>query len=153
MASMDFADKSFDLIWAEGSVFIMGFENAVKSWKRLLRPKGYMVASDLVWFKEDPPDEIKDFFVKIGAQMEYYKDIYSIIESAGYKLVDYFPLPDRSWWTDFYTPLEKAVTEMKIKYKGSNDVQPIFDMLQLQMDMHKKYCKYYGYGFYVMQVK
>jgi hypothetical protein len=112
-----------------------------------------MVVSDLVWFKENPPDEIKDFFVKIGARMEHYKHIYSIIESAGYKLVDYFPLPDKSWWTDFYTPMEKVIAEMKVKHKGINDVQPTFDMLQLQMDMHKKYCKYYGYGFYVMQVK
>lgn len=61
MASMDFVDKSYDLIWSEGSVFIMGFENALKSWKRLLRPRGYMVASELVWFKEDAPKEIKDF--------------------------------------------------------------------------------------------
>ena len=153
MASMDFADKSYDLIWSEGSVFIMGFENALKSWKRLLRPRGYMVVSELVWFKEDAPREIKDFFVRAGAQIEHYKHIYSIIESAGYKLVDYFPLPDRSWWTDYYTPMEKVIAEMKIKYKGHNDVQPTFDMLQLEIDMHKKYCKCYGYGFYIMQVK
>ncbi len=62
MASMDFVDKSFDLIWSEGSVFIMGFENALKSWRRLLRPGGYMAVSELVWFKEDAPKEIKDFF-------------------------------------------------------------------------------------------
>ncbi len=153
MASMEFADKSFDLVWSEGSSFIMGLENALKSWKRLLRPRGYMVISDLVWFKEDPPKEIKDFFVRIGAQMEHYKHIYSIIESAGYKLVYYFPLPDRSWWTNYYIPMEKVIAEMKIKYKGNNDVQPTFDMLQLEKDMYKKYSKYYGYGFYIMQVK
>ena len=34
MTSMDFVDKSFDLIWCEGAVFIMGFEDALKSWKR-----------------------------------------------------------------------------------------------------------------------
>lgn len=153
MASLDFADKSFDLIWSEGAVFIIGFENALKSWKRLLRPKGYMVISDLVWFSEDAPKEIKDFFAGISATVKYYKYFYPIISSAGYKIIDYFPLPDKSWWTDYYTPMEKVITEMKIKYKGNNDAQPIIDMLQLEMDMHKKYCKYYGYGFYVMQVK
>ncbi len=153
MAQMDFADKSYDLIWSEGSVFIMGFENALKSWKRLLRPRGYMVVSDLVWFKEDAPKEIKDFFAKEYPPMKHYKDIYPIIKSAGYKIIDYFPLPDRSWWTDYYTPMEKVIAEMKNKYKGNNDVQPTFDMLQLEMDMHKKYCEYYGYGFYIMQVK
>lgn len=112
-----------------------------------------MVASDLVWFKEDAPKEIKDFFARLGAQIEYYKHICSIIESAGYKLVDYFPLPDKSWWTDYYTPMEKVIAEMKIKYKGNNDVRPTFNMLQLEMDMHKKYCRYYDYGFYIMQMK
>ena len=153
MASMDFVDKSFDLIWSEGSVFIMGFENALKSWRRLLRPGGYMAVSELVWFKEDAPKEIKDFFAKEYPPMKHYKHIYHIIESAGYKMVDYFPLPDRSWWTDYYTPTEKVIAEMKVKYKGNNDAQPTFDALQREMDMHKKYRKYYGYGFYIMQLK
>ena len=78
MTSMDFADESFDLIWSEGSVFIMGFENALKSWKRLLRPKGYIVISELVWFEEEAPKEIKEFFAGVYPPMKYYNIFYLI---------------------------------------------------------------------------
>jgi SAM-dependent methyltransferase len=151
MAAMDFKDGSFDLIWSEGAVFIMGFAQAFKSWKRLLRPNGYIVVSDLVWFKPDAPQEVKDFFAGVDPNIKYYKDIYPLIESAGYKLIDYFPLPDESWWTDFYTPLGKVLAEKKIKYRGDKAAQAIIDPLQLEMEMHKKYRAYYGYGFYIMQ--
>ena len=38
--SMDFPDESFDIIWAEGSVFVMGFENSIKKWRRFLKRRG-----------------------------------------------------------------------------------------------------------------
>jgi SAM-dependent methyltransferase len=151
MAAMDFKDGSFDLIWSEGAVFIIGFEQALKSWKRLLRPNGYLVVSDLVWFNTDAPQEVKDFFTRLDPNIKYYKDIYPLIDSAGYKLVDYFPLPDESWLRYYYTPLEKVLAEKKIKYRGDPAAQAIIEPLQLEMEMYKKYRAYYGYGFYIMQ--
>ena len=56
-ASMDnlpFGEESFDIIWAEGCSFIMGFENAVRYWKKFLKRGGYMMISDLFWFTESP---------------------------------------------------------------------------------------------------
>jgi hypothetical protein len=40
---------------------------------------------------------------------------------------------------------------MRLKYRDNKDAQRIFDSFQLEMDMHKKYSPYYGYGFYIMQ--
>jgi len=34
--NMDFPDESFDIIWAEGSTFIIGFERALREWRRLI---------------------------------------------------------------------------------------------------------------------
>ena len=150
MASMNFADGTFDLIWSEGAANIMGFEKALYAWKPLLRPEGYMVISELVWFKEDAPQEIRDYFAEAYPDMKYYEHHYLTIESAGYKMVDYFPVPDKSWWTDYYTPAEKKIAEMRLKYKDNRDAQAIFDSFQLEMEMHRKYSPYYGYSFYIM---
>jgi ubiquinone/menaquinone biosynthesis C-methylase UbiE len=152
MASMDFDDESFDLIWSEGAANLMGVENALKKWKPLLRPNGYLVISELVWFKERVPKEIEDFFKEHYPDMRYYKDIYPMAQQAAYDVVGYFPLPDESWWTDYYTPAEKKIAEMRQKYTDS-DAQEIFDVFQLEMDMHRKYAEYYGYGFYIMKKK
>jgi SAM-dependent methyltransferase len=151
MTSMGFKENRFDLIWSEGAVFIMGVRKALRAWKPLLRPKGYIAFSELVWFKEEAPQEIKNYFTRVYPDIKYYKEHYPIIESTGYKLVDYFALPDKSWWTDYYTPLRRKITEMNREYKDNQDAQALFGSLHLEMEMHKKYSAYYGYGFYVMQ--
>ncbi|MFH2068997.1 MAG: class I SAM-dependent methyltransferase [Candidatus Omnitrophota bacterium] len=153
MNSMNFMEESFDVIWSEGAVYIMGFENALKSWKRLLRSKGYLIISELVWFKKEVPQRIRDYFSREYPDMKYYKCIYPIVESAGYKMIGYFPLPAKSWWTDYYTPAEKKITEMERKYWDDKKAQALFDSFRLEMEMHKKYSEYYGYGFYAMRKK
>lgn len=151
MAVMSFRAQSYDLIWSEGAAYCMGFANALKSWKALLKPRGHLVASELVWFKRETPQEIKDFFTGAYPDMKYYEDICPIIESTGYEMINYFPLPDKSWWTDYYTPAEKKLAEMRSEYPSNKDAQSIFDSFQLEIDMHRKYSEYYGYGFYIMR--
>jgi ubiquinone/menaquinone biosynthesis C-methylase UbiE len=151
MNSMSFPKGSFDVIWCEGAVFAIGFENAPKAWRHLLRPQGYLAVSELVWFKKRATKEVKDFFARVYPDMKYYEHIFPIIESAGYKMIDYFPLPAKSWWTDYYTPVERKLVAMKRKYKGNKDAQAIFDSFRLEIDMHRKYSDYYGYDFYIMQ--
>ena len=151
MASMNFEDESFDLIWSEGAANIMGFENALKSWKRLLRCRGYMAVSELVWFKEEAPQEIRYYFAKVYPDMRYHEHILPIVESAGYKVIDYFPLPSESWWTHYYTPAEKKLAEMRCEYQTNEDVQALLDSFQLEIDMHRKYSDYYGYAFYILR--
>ena len=151
MAAMNFRAESYDVIWSEGAANIMGFSNALKSWKALLKPKGYLVVSELVWFKKETPQEIKDYFAGAYPDMKYYQDIHTIIRSAGYGMIDYFPLPSKSWWTDYYTPAEKKLAEMRREYQSKKDAQSIFDSFQLEIDMYRKYSEYYGYGFYIMR--
>jgi SAM-dependent methyltransferase len=151
MAAMSFRVGSYDVIWSEGAANIMGFAVALKSWKALIRPKGYLVVSELVWFETETPQEIKDYFAEAYPDMKYHKDIYSIVESAGYEMIGYFPLPSKSWWTDYYAPAEKKLAEMRCKYQANKDTQSIFDSFQLEIDMRRKYSEYYGYGFYIMR--
>jgi len=151
MASMNFAEGSFALIWSEGAANIMGFEKALNAWRPLLRPNGYMVISEMVWFKEEAPQEIRDYFAKEYPDMKYYEHNFPIVESSGYKMIDYFPLPSEAWWKNYYTPSEKKLVEMRRKYRNNKDAQASFDSFQLEIDMYRKYSEYYGYGFYIMQ--
>ena len=151
MGVIGYPKESFDLIWSEGAAYSIGFDNALKTWRQLLRPRGYLVVSELVWFKKRAPKEVKDFFAREYPDIKYYKDIYAVIESSRYKMIDYFPLPGQSWWTHYYTPMEKKLVAMRRKYKNNKNAQAIFDSFQLEIDMHRKYSDYYGYGFYIMQ--
>jgi ubiquinone/menaquinone biosynthesis C-methylase UbiE len=37
MFTLDFKDQSFDVIWAEGAIYIIGFKKGIKSWKPFFR--------------------------------------------------------------------------------------------------------------------
>jgi SAM-dependent methyltransferase len=48
-ASMDnlpFEPGQFDLIWSEGAIFIMGFEQGLTAWRQLVKRGGCLVVSD-----------------------------------------------------------------------------------------------------------
>jgi ubiquinone/menaquinone biosynthesis C-methylase UbiE len=38
-ANLKFASESFDLIWSEGAIFVIGFEKGLREWRRLLTKK------------------------------------------------------------------------------------------------------------------
>jgi SAM-dependent methyltransferase len=151
MGAMSFAEGSFDLIWSEGSAYNIGFENALNSWKVFLRPGGYLVASELVWFTKQAPPEITDYFGAQYPEMKHYEDIVAMIRSAGYELTDYFPLPSKAWWTDYYTPAQKTIANLRQKYPGDPEAKSILDSFELEMEMHRRYSEYYGYGFYLIR--
>lgn len=155
MNSMDFPKESFDVIWCEGAIFIIGFEKGLRAWKPLLRPQGYLVVSELIWLTKEPPQEIRDFFQGLYPDMKFsiffHQDIFPMIESAGYRMIDYFQLPHESWWTHFYTPAEKNLPDIRRRYQDNTDAQAFYDAFQMEMDMHRKYSRYYGYGFYIMK--
>ena len=43
---IDFPNETFDIIWAEGSIHIVGFEKALKELRHLLRQNGFFVVHD-----------------------------------------------------------------------------------------------------------
>ena len=127
---IDFPDESFDIIWAEGSISIIGFEKGLKEWKRLLKPDGFLVVHD----------DIKRMSKKLEK-----------IPSCGYKLVDYFTLPKEAWWIEYYRPLEIRIKELRKKYSKDPEALKILEKFQNEIDMVKKNPKDYGSVFYIMQ--
>ena len=41
MFDLQFQKESFDIIWAEGSIYIIGFKRGLREWRRLLKPYGF----------------------------------------------------------------------------------------------------------------
>ncbi|MGO4617551.1 class I SAM-dependent methyltransferase [Nocardia sp. 2YAB30] len=47
MDQLPFPDHSFDMIWAEGAVYNIGFDIALRAWRRLLIPDGVLVVTEI----------------------------------------------------------------------------------------------------------
>ncbi len=152
MSEMDFAPHSFDIIWSEGAIYIMGFEKGLQFCKQSLKPGGFIAVTELTWLKGNPPEELRSYWERVYPAMKSGPEHIAIIEEAGYTLVDHFALPDSCWW-DYYRPLEERIGQMRRKYAGAEEVLDFLDESQAEIDVYRQYSDCYGYVFYLMYVK
>jgi len=130
LLDIDFPDKSFDIIWAEGSIWIIGFEKGLKEWRRLLKPSGFLVVHDTIKNMSNKLKKIPD---------------------CGFKLVNHFQLPEDAWWTEYCKPLEIRIKELRIKYKNDPEALKILKKHHREIDMVKRNPKEHSSAFYIMQ--
>jgi SAM-dependent methyltransferase len=151
MFAMDFENESFDIIWSEGSIFVIGFERGIREWKRFLRPTGFVVAHDMVWLRPDPPHEIRDYWEKIYPGISEVTTIIKRVGDRDYKLIGHFTLPEDVWWKEYYRPLEKRIQKLRKKYAGSSCACAVLDKEQHHVELYKKYSTWYGSAYFIMQ--
>lgn len=155
-ASMDnlpFKEKSFDIIWAEGSAFIIGVSSALRYWKKFLKTEGFLVFSECTWFTDFPSKECREFFDTACPDMPGESDIEEMIRSAGFTLIKTFRLPDEGWWNHYYSPLTARIALLKEKYASNHDALEIIQGMEKEMEIHRKYSKEYGYSFFIIKNK
>jgi len=151
MLDIKYPKDYFDIIWAEGSIFVIGFENGLIEWKKYIKPNGYLAVHEMAWLKNNPPKEIEDYFKKVYPQITTIENNLKIIKKCNYKLLGYFPLPDDAWWELYYNPLEKRINKLKLKYKNNREALDYLNEEQKEIDLYRKYNMWYGSVFFVMQ--
>ncbi|MBN2066180.1 MAG: class I SAM-dependent methyltransferase [Candidatus Thermoplasmatota archaeon] len=151
MDNIQFPEASFDILWAEGSIFIMGFEQGLREWKKFLKPKGCLAVHEMAWIKENPPQEIREYWERVYPQIATIETNLRIIEQCGYRSIGTFPLPEDAWWELYYTPLENRLKDLRIKFKDNSKAMEMIEESQLEINMFRKYNAWYGSVFYVMQ--
>jgi ubiquinone/menaquinone biosynthesis C-methylase UbiE len=151
-ASMDdlpFPAESFDLIWAEGSAFVMGFREALSYWRRFLKPKAFLSLSELVWFTRTPTEECRQYFAEKYPPMLHEEDARKMIGDTGYLVLDTLRLPDAAWWNDYYIPLSRRVGVLKKQYPGDQEVQDLLASFDEEITMFRTHSREYGYSFFI----
>ncbi len=151
MNELDFDSSSLDLIWAEGSIYIIGFEKGLEKVFPLLKSGGYAVFSDMNYRKANPPKEVVDLFLEECPNMMAVKQNIQMIHQSDYELVDYFLLEQNAHWEPYYKPLEKRLVVFRGKYEGEEKAMELIESIQHEIDLYKKYSDYYGYTFYIMR--
>ncbi|WP_084774171.1 class I SAM-dependent methyltransferase [Nonomuraea candida] len=106
MADMPFPDESFDLIWAEGSIYHLGFDLALRSWRRLLAPGGAMVVTECERATGSPSAAARAFWER-NYRLRTRDENVAAARAAGYAVVAVHPLPDDDWFEEYYTPLSE----------------------------------------------
>lgn len=75
MTKLQIQEESADLIWSEGAIYNIGFKKGLHKWRRFLKRGGYIAVSEAIWFTEQRPKEVEDFW-----------KVYSEIDTMGNKI-------------------------------------------------------------------
>lgn len=151
MARPGLLPGSLDLVWSEGALYNVGIANALRICHELLRPGGYLAFTDAVWRKEDPPPEVKASFEFDYPTMGRVPDVLAAIAGTGFLLAGHFTLPDEAWWTDFYTPMEDRIEELRGKHAGDAEALGILAQLAQEPEMHRRHSDCYAYEFFIVR--
>ena len=128
--NIKFPSETFDIIWAEGALAPIGFEEALKQWKKFIKPEGFMVLHD----------DIKDKTKKM-----------ELIPKQVFELIDYFQLPDDAWWINYYGPLEKQIEKVLTINKNHPQVLKAIKSYQDEVMACKKKPEDFRSIFYVLK--
>jgi SAM-dependent methyltransferase len=152
MTAMDFAEASFDLIWAEASIHAVGFERALQGLRRFLVDRGFLVVHEMAWLRPDPPAELaahwRAWFPGIRTVEGYATDI----PRHGYAVVGTFALPEDFWLHEYFEPLERRIAKLREKHRGDRAAMQVLDGEHREVRLHKRHAGWYGSAYLVMQV-
>ncbi len=151
MSRLTFPDNSFDLIWSEGALYSVGFENALRSCHRVLKVGHCLAASEAVLFKGEVPPEVKAFWEN------EYPDITDIpgclhrIESAGFEPLSHFRVPKKDWFVHFYDPMKVRLKDVLPKYCLNTKAMTLLGTMEREIELYNRFSDRSGYEFFIMR--
>lgn len=153
MQELPYVEGSFDLIWSEGAVCIMGFREGLSYWKEFLKVGGYIGVTEISWLSEDPSEDAIEFWGMEYPDMGTIEENKEVISNLGFECTGTFVLPENAWWNAYYHPLEMRVEELKKEYSENSAALEILEMIKSEISLYRNYSDDYGYVFYLMRKK
>ena len=151
MLEMDFDDGTFDIIWSEGALYQMGFQNGLKKCHHLLKQEGYLIVTEAVLFVSNPPEPVQEYWNVDYPDIKDITSNISIITHEGFDLLSHFTLPKSSWIDNFYAPMQKRIEELKEKYSDNTVALQVLEASENEIHIYHTYSDYFGYEFFIMQ--
>jgi ubiquinone/menaquinone biosynthesis C-methylase UbiE len=151
MLEMDFDENTFDIIWSEGALYFMGFQNGLRRCHQLLKSDGFLAVTEIVYLKDNPPAPLIQYFENEYPDILAVKNKIELIQNEKFHLISHFTLPESSWLDHFYLPMEEELSRLSKKYQGNETALGIFEAMKNEIDLYKEYSDFYGYEFFVMQ--
>jgi SAM-dependent methyltransferase len=149
MSALDFPDAAFDLIWSEGAIYVMGFAEGLRAWKRLLKRGGVIAVTEISWLGPNIPEEAATFWRRAYSAMTDVATNLRTLESVGYAPLAHFVLPEAAWWDHYYAPLEQRIDALQDEYRDDQEALAFLHGERTQITLYRKYSASYGYVFYL----
>lgn len=148
MASLPVPPGSFDLVWSEGAIYLLGFREGLEIFRRYLKPRGALAVTEITWIDPDPPAEVREFWRKAYPAMTTREANLRSLEEAGFEPLEDFPLPPEAWEA-FYTPLKARLPGFLARHRGSPEAEALVRGVRTEHGFFERHGGSYTYVFYV----
>jgi SAM-dependent methyltransferase len=148
MQTPPFAPSTFDLVWSEGALYSAGFGRGLEIARDLLRPGGYLAATEAVWLTARPAEEVRLWWQSEYPDLTTADGNLQRIRAAGFAILDHFTLPEEAWWS-YYRPLEARLGELRSRHAGNPVALEVLDEAQVEVDMYRRHGHSYGYEMFL----
>jgi DNA-binding transcriptional MerR regulator/ubiquinone/menaquinone biosynthesis C-methylase UbiE len=124
MAAIPAPERPWDVIWSEGSAYILGVEKALADWRALLRPGGVLVFSDMVWRTGKPDDEVRAFWAAGYPAMATPATRVAQARRARYRVLGHFDMGHEAMDT-YYRPLAARLDALEPRLEGTRVLEDL----------------------------
>ncbi|MDA3015592.1 MAG: methyltransferase domain-containing protein [Actinomycetota bacterium] len=149
MDELGFEPESLDVIWSEGAIYNMGFAAGIRKWREFLKPGGVLAVSEITWLTDERPAELEAHWAEEYPEIATASAKIAILESTGYSLISYFPLPSGCWLDHYYRPMRERFPSFLERHGHSAEARAIVDAERHEMDLYERYSSFVSYGFYI----
>jgi predicted N-acetyltransferase YhbS/ubiquinone/menaquinone biosynthesis C-methylase UbiE len=146
MAELPCPDGSFDLVCAESSAYNIGFDTALRQWRRLLAPGGALVLTECEWTAGQPSAEARAFWDQHYALRTSAENISAAV-AAGYTVLGVHRQPE-SDWEEYYGPLGERADAADASAPG---MAQALAATRAEIAMRRDHGTEYGYTGYVLR--
>lgn len=152
MRALGLPPASFDLVWSEGAIFVLGFERGLRELRPLLRGPGVVVLTEAAWLRprEEVPPEVLAFWDEAYPAMTDVAGNLALARQAGYAVLDHFPLPAEGW-AAYVDPLERRVNEVLAEHPGNAAAEDAARRMRREAAMFRENLRWFGYEFFLLR--
>lgn len=135
-----------DLIWAEGSAYVMGVDAALATWQSLLAPGGTVVLTEAEWTTPTPSAAAREFWDAGYPAMRDTAGNVAAMAAAGWTVAAVYLLPDADW-AGYYDPLAARLDELAAR---GTDPDALAEVGR-EIEVRRAHGGEYGYTGYVLR--
>lgn len=149
MEDLPLPEASFDAVWSEGAIYIVGFERGVRAWRRLLKPGGVLAVSELTWLTATRPAELDRHWTEEYPEVATASEKLTVLEANGYTPIGYFALHPRCWLDNYYRPLQARFEAFLDRHDQAQAARDLVEAEQREIELYERFAAYVSYGYYV----
>lgn len=147
MQDLPLPDGCADLVWAEGSAYVMGFDAALAAWRRLLAPGATLVLTEAEWTTPDPAPGARAFWDPGYPGMRDTAANVAAAQRAGWTVLATYLLPGPDW-DAYYGPLAQRIGALRAQHPGSGAA---LDRIGEEIEVRRAHGGDYGYTGHVLR--